>query len=204
MYILRLLFLNRVSRWTLRIQFPPEIKATERSVLVFREALYFMTVFFTLYFLFMIGSKLTEFLVRLITSSDYKVSFWIFNGMFFILGAIALNKDLVNGQGVVNRHFGYRVVEADTEMTSTPIKCMLRNLTVILFPFEFFILQRSDKRLGDMIFGTKLLKVTPTSSETILTELRDYKWDMTALISVMIPLLPCIAFLTWITILNFA
>ena len=203
MYLLRLLFLNRVSRWTLRIQFPSEIKATERSLLVFREALYFVTVFFTLYFFFMVGSKLTEFFVRLITSSDYKVSFWIFNVMFFILGTIALNKDLVNGQGIVNRHFGYRVVDADTEMTSTPIKCMLRNLIVILFPFEFFYLQRSDKRLGDIIFGTKVLKVNPTSPETILTELKDYKWNMTALISVMIPLLPCIAFLTWITILNF-
>jgi len=124
--------------------------------------------------------------------------------MFFILGTIALNKDLVNGQGIVNRHFGYRVVDADTEMTSTPIKCMLRNLTVILFPFEFFYLQRSDKRIGDIIFGTKLLKIKPTSPETILTELSNYKWNMTALISIMIPLLPCIALLTWITILNFA
>ena len=124
--------------------------------------------------------------------------------MFFILGAIALNKDLVNGQGIVNRNFGYRVVDDDTEMTSTPIKCMLRNLTVILFPFEFFFLQRSDRRLGDLLFGTKLLKVTPTSPETILTELRGYKWNINALISVMIPLIPCIAFLTWITILSLA
>jgi len=161
--------------------------------------IYFITAFFTLYFIFMIGSKLIEFSVRLVTSSDYQVSFWIFNGLFLLLGVVALNKDLVNGQGIVNRHFGYKVVDADTEITSTPIKCMLRN---VLLPFDFIFLQRSDKSLGDRIFGTKLLKVTPTPPETILTDLRDYKWDMTALISVLIPLFPCIAFLTWIAILN--
>jgi len=203
MYLLRQLFLNRLSRLTLSIQFPTEIKGTERSLLVFREAMYFMTVFFTLSFFLMVGSTLTEFLVRLISGSNYQVSFWIFNGMFFMLGTVALNKDLVNGQGIVNRHFGYRVVDADTEITSTPIKCMLRNLTVILFPFEFVYLQWSDKRLGDIIFGTKLLKVKPTVPETILIELRDYKWSMSALFSVLIPLLPCITFLIWLTVSNF-
>ena len=203
MGLLRFLFLNRVSKWTLRIQFPTEIKATERSFLVFREAIYFMTVFFTLYFIFMIGSKLTELVIRLATSSDYQVSFWIFNTMFLILVVIALNKDLVNGQGVVNRHFGYRVVDSDTELTSTPIKCMLRNLTVILFPIEFFILQKSDRRIGDLMLGTKLIKVDPTTADTLFTELKDYKWDLNSLTSVMIPLIPCIGLLTWIMILNF-
>tara|TARA_R110001592_G_scaffold213766_1_gene466588 strand:+ start:6777 stop:7391 length:615 start_codon:yes stop_codon:yes gene_type:complete len=203
MYILRLLFLNRLVRWTLRIQFPSEIKANERSLLLIREVIYFQVVSLTLYFLFMVISTLAEFLVPLITNSEYEVSFWIFNGMFFIHGAITLNKDLVNGQGIVNRHFGYRVVDAKTEITSTPIKCMLRNLTAILFPFEFIFLQWSDKRLGDLLFGTKLLKVTPTPPETILTELKNYKWDMITLIAIMIPLLPSIVFLTWMTILNY-
>jgi hypothetical protein len=37
MYLLRLLFFNRVSKWTLRIQFPTDDKAPEKSQLVFRE-----------------------------------------------------------------------------------------------------------------------------------------------------------------------
>jgi len=182
--------------------FPNDNKATERSQLVVREMIYFQSVFFTLYFIYMVSTGITEYLIGLVTSSDYQISFWIFNGIFLILAVIALNKDLVNGQGIVNRHFGYRVVDADTEKTSTPIKCMLRNLTVVIFPFEFFFLQRSDKRLGDIIFGTKLIKVDPTSPDTILIELRNYKWDKTALMSLVIPLVPCIIFLTWILILN--
>ena len=181
---------------------PTDVQGTDRSKLIFREMIYFMTVFFTLYILFMIGSKLTEFTVSLVTNSDFQVSFWIFNCMFFFLGTIAMNKDIINGQGIVNRHFGYRVVDADTERTATPIKCMLRNVTVILFPFEFFYLQRSDRRIGDYLFGTKLVKVTPIAAETIFSDLKAFKWDKTSLISIIIPLTPCIALLSWVIFLN--
>ena len=201
MYILRLLFLNRVSRWILS-KLPTDVQGTERSKMVFREMIYFMTVFFTLYILFMLGSKLIEFAVTLVTDSDFQVSFWIFNCLFFLLGTIAMNKDIIKGQGIVNRHFGYRVVDTKTEMTATPIKCMLRNVTVVLFPFEFFYLQRSDRRIGDYLAGTKLLKVTPIPADSIFNELRDVKWDMTALFSIIIPLTPCIALLGWVIYLN--
>lgn len=171
--------------------------------MVFREMIYFMTVFFTLYILFMLASKLAEFAVSLVTASDFHVSFWIFNCLFFILGTIAMNKDIINGQGIVNRHFGYRVVDVDTEMTATPIKCMVRNLTVVLFPFEFFYLQRSDRRMGDYLAGTKLIKVSPVPADTIFVELKSFKWDKISLFSVLIPLTPCITLLTWVIYLNF-
>jgi uncharacterized RDD family membrane protein YckC len=201
MYILKVLFLNRVSRWILN-HLPTDIQGTDRSKLIFREMIYFMTVFFTLYIVFMIGSKLTEFTVWLLTNSDFQVSFWIFNSMFFFLGTIAMNKDIIKGQGIVNRHFGYRVVDAETEMTATPIRCMLRNVTVILFPFEFFYLQRSDRRIGDYLVGTKLVKVTPVAADTMFNDLTNFKWDKASLISILIPLTPCIALLSWVIYRN--
>jgi len=179
------------------------VQGTEKSKLVFIEMIYFQTVFVTLYIFFMLGSKLTELVVNLLTNSNFQVSFWIFNGMFFCLGTIAMNKDIIDGQGIVNRHFGYRVVDNETEMTATPIKCMLRNLTVLLFPFEFFYLQRSDRRIGDYLAKTKLIKVAPIAPDTILNDIKNFKWDKTSLISIIIPLIPCIALLSWIIFLNF-
>lgn len=195
MYLIRFLFLNPACIWTLKIQTPIG-KATERSQLFFREMIYFQSVFITLSLICLVGSWITEFLVGRVTGSSYQVSLWVFYSPFFVLGTFALNKDLVNGQGVVNRHFGYRVVDIVTEGPSTPIKCMLRNLTVIIFPIEFFFLQRSEKRIGDIMFGTKLLKVEPTSPDRILAELGSYKWDKSALMSLVLPLVPCII-LTW-------
>jgi hypothetical protein len=80
---------------------------------------------------------------------------------------------------------------------------MLRNVTVVLFPFEFFYLQRSDRRIGDYLVGTKLLKVSPIALDTIFNELKNFTWERTRLISIIIPLTPCIALLSWVIFLNF-
>lgn len=200
MYLISFLFLNPVSKWTLGVKIPVD-KATERSQLVFHEMIYFQSVFLALSLVCLVGSWITGFLLGRVTGSTYQIPFWVFNSPFFVLGTLALNKDLVNGQGVVNRYVGYRVVDMVSEEPATAMKCMLRNLTVIIFPVEFFFLQRSDKRIGDYMFGTKLIKVEPTSPDRILPELGSYKWDANALMSLVLPLVPCII-LTWMNILN--
>jgi hypothetical protein len=144
-----------------------------------------------------------EVIAKELLNSNFHISFWIFNSIALCLGVIILNKDIINGQGVVNRHFGYRVVDAKTGDIPAPIKSMLRNVTLLLYPFEFLYLQRgSDIRIGDRIAGTKLIQVEPVPADSIFSELKTTRFNKEAFTALAIPLAPVMAFLGWILMLN--
>lgn len=188
MFLLKLFFLNPLNLWTLKVQFKIRHKATPRSMMMIRELFYFVSVLLTVYFFFMIAWTLTE----LITGP--RVSYWMHNMLNCLMCTIVLNKDLVNGQGTVNRYYGYKVVDAGTGMTSSPIKCMLRNVTAFMFPFEFIILQPSTRRIGDFLFGTELIRTDPVPPETILTDLKNIRWNMETILSIIFPFMLCLLF----------
>jgi uncharacterized RDD family membrane protein YckC len=108
----------------------------------------------------------------------------------FSLMMIALfNKDFFGGQSAVHRKLGYKVLDIKSNETAGKIQCMVRNLTAPLWPIEvIFILVNPKRRLGDIIAGTMLIDVPTSDPESILTDIRESKFDrqtkLTLLISV--------------------
>lgn len=111
--------------------------------------------------------------------------------MFAVIKLLILNKDFFNAQSVTHRFLGYQVIDIKTDAPAGKVKCMLRNLTAVLWPIEaIFILTSPERRLGDLIAGTKLIDVPPTDPELILSDMKAFKMnkdsDLALLISAAI------------------
>jgi hypothetical protein len=86
---------------------------------------------------------------------------------------ILLNKDFYNGKSIGKRYFGYQVFDFHTNIPASEIKCMLRNITFIIWPIEILIsFFNPSRRLGDMIANTKVIESNKEEPELILTEIK--------------------------------
>lgn len=83
-------------------------------------------------------------------------------GYIFIM-AVYMNKDAINGRSPAKRILGARVVNMSDGQTASPMKCMVRNLTLIFWPIEALLaLLTSDRRrLGDYLAGTRVVMQAP-------------------------------------------
>lgn len=193
MPLLKLLFFNSISRWTLTLPLYKYLvkKSTERSLPLVREVMYFTSVMFTLFFFYFIVLMI----IKAITGNDPQSEF-AFKSMWLILGVATLNKDLINGQSPVHRVMGWRVVDARSSKPASAIQCMLRNITFPLFLFEYLILQgRSGRRFGDAIAGTKLARVAPSQPDLIFTELGDLKGTRDVVVAIIISIIATVLIL---------
>jgi uncharacterized RDD family membrane protein YckC len=76
----------------------------------------------------------------------------------FILFSLYFNKDILNGRSPGKRICRLQVVDAITNQTAKPLKCLLRNLTIIIWPIEVVItLFNPTQRLGDKLAHTKVV-----------------------------------------------
>jgi hypothetical protein len=76
---------------------------------------------------------------------------------------------------------------------------MLRNLTAPIFPFELpFVLLNPERRIGDFIAGTKLIKVDKSDPESILNEMKNTDFGQNSKLALTVP---TFLFITW-TILS--
>ncbi|MCE7039098.1 RDD family protein [Dyadobacter sp. CY312] len=67
-------------------------------------------------------------------------------------------KDCIGGQSIVKRILKLRVVDNETGLSASPMKCLVRNLSIVLWPIEALVtLTNTSRRLGDRIAGTKLV-----------------------------------------------
>jgi len=83
--------------------------------------------------------------------------------------SIYLNKDAIKGKSPAKRSLGFVIVDYKTGEIAHPIKTLLRNITVVIWPLEVVILFFStERRIGDYIAGTKLV----ADSKTLNTELK--------------------------------
>ncbi|MFK7969248.1 MAG: RDD family protein [Bacteroidia bacterium] len=83
----------------------------------------------------------------------------------YILFALAystyFNKDIFNGRGPAKRMLNMQVIDNKTNKAASPLKCLLRNITLPLWPIELiFVLINPKRRLGDKIAGTRIDYVT--------------------------------------------
>lgn len=96
-----------------------------------------------------------------ITHESYKLELFNDPGVYLSLFGFSLLffKDCINGQSIAKRLIKLQVVDNKTGAVATPMQCFVRNLTVFILPLEVLvILAQPERRIGDQIAGTKLVK----------------------------------------------
>jgi uncharacterized RDD family membrane protein YckC len=97
-----------------------------------------------------------------VTHEQQSIDF--FGGTFLYINLIGFAlyfcKDCINGQSIAKRILKLQVVDNETGLVASPMKCFIRNLSIVLWPVEVLVaLTNSNRRLGDRIAGTKLVVV---------------------------------------------
>lgn len=97
-------------------------------------------------------------------------------GYFTSFGCF-LAKDIFWQGSVAKQIQGIKIVDNRTEVPVSKIRTVLRNSTLILlFPVEFILAFFSpSRRIGDMIFNTKLIS---TEKVELKTQLKQLDWSM--------------------------
>jgi uncharacterized RDD family membrane protein YckC len=83
------------------------------------------------------------------------------------LYTIIVNKDIYLGRSLGKRITSLQVVSNKTGKLANPIQCVIRNLFLFFWPLEGLILFFSpERRLGDIVAGTKVVEFIPNYSES--------------------------------------
>lgn len=86
----------------------------------------------------------------------------VMNGWIYLslLGfTLYLCKDSIKGRSIGKLAVGHQVVLASTGAVANPLRCMVRNLFLMIWPLEALVtLITPQRRLGDYIAGTKVIK----------------------------------------------
>ena len=76
--------------------------------------------------------------------------------------AIYFCKDSINGRSIAKRILKLQIVDNNTGLVASPLKCLVRNLFCILWPIEAIVaLINPSRRIGDRVAGTKLVIFDP-------------------------------------------
>jgi len=158
------------------------------------DFIFILAMFFPWFIVIMIPSIiLTTNNLDPIASMKLTVGFGLipYSAMIFII----LNKDFFNGQSISKRIYGYQIIDIKTNQTANETKCMLRNITMIIWPIEaLMILINPTRRLGDIIAGTKLIDKDKSDPETILTDFNQISKDENYLGLILLSILFTILF----------
>lgn len=85
---------------------------------------------------------------------------FVYVGMIGI--ALYLCKDSFDGRSAAKRILKLQVIDNKTGLAASPLKCFVRNLTLIIWPLEvIMILANPSKRIGDRISGTHVVNYDP-------------------------------------------
>jgi uncharacterized RDD family membrane protein YckC len=82
----------------------------------------------------------------------------LFGFVVFILVSLYVNKDIIQGRNPAKRVFKHQIVDKDTNKTASPLQCLLRNITLVIWPIEVIVvLFNPSQRLGDKLANTKVV-----------------------------------------------
>ncbi len=83
-----------------------------------------------------------------------------FPSMIFITGvALFFCKDSLQGRSFGKRLLKLQVVDNYNRISAGPLRCMVRNLFIIIWPLELLItLFSRERRLGDIVAGTRVVR----------------------------------------------
>jgi uncharacterized RDD family membrane protein YckC len=94
------------------------------------------------------------------TFGDNDVPPKLFMGNYYlnIFGfSLYFNKDIYLGRSPAKRILKLQIVNVKTNRPANPLRCLVRNITVILWPIEVIAgLVNNERRIGDFIARTKL------------------------------------------------
>ncbi len=82
------------------------------------------------------------------------------NAIYFMIFAMAIYicKDCINGRSIAKRILGHEVIDRKTKLVADPLKCLVRNLFIIIWPVEvIMVLINPSRRLGDKVAGTEVV-----------------------------------------------
>jgi len=127
------------------------------------------------------------FVISLIFKSDNQFETSPIDSLgFYLMILVYFNKDIISGRSVAKRILGLRIIDRKTELPANELKCLLRNITIPLWPLEVLIsLISPTRRLGDMIANTRLEKIEKEQSASILHDIKETKitgFTLTALL----------------------
>jgi len=80
-------------------------------------------------------------------------------GFYTILFGISiyLNKDIFRGRSIGKRIFRTEVVDIKSNSVASPIKCLIRNLTIVIWPIEIIaLIYNPTRRIGDLLANTRI------------------------------------------------
>jgi uncharacterized RDD family membrane protein YckC len=100
-----------------------------------------------------------------------------FKGTSLYIGLIGFAfyfcKDSVNGRSLAKRITKLQLVDNVTGSIASPLQCLTRNIFCIIWPVEVIVaLSNPNRRLGDLVAGTKLVWYDP---ENTVQSKTDYK-----------------------------
>ncbi len=77
--------------------------------------------------------------------------------------SFVFNKDIYLGQSIGKRILRFQVVDNRTSQPANPLRCLIRNFTIVLWPIEVIAaLVDKERRIGDYLAGTRLANYDPT------------------------------------------
>lgn len=121
---------------------------------------FFMTMIAGIFFIPEIISMTSNVLVHEQPKSN------VFGGTsyIFLIGfALYFCKDCINGRSIAKRILKLQIVDNSTGEVASPLKCLLRNLFIALWPLEVIAaLINPNRRIGDWVAGTKLVSYDST------------------------------------------
>lgn len=170
MKILRILIFNFFTRAYLnRIDRFPFINSRLR--IMGTDFSFVLSLIFPLLLIIMIPSIILTFNdPNQITDFNLFDILWLISFSFFTF--ILINKDFFNGQSIAKRKYGFQIIDNKSRKVANEIQCMVRNVTLIIWPLEvLFTLIQPKRRLGDLIAGTRLIETSKSNPESILTEM---------------------------------
>lgn len=95
------------------------------------------------------------------TNPDFMGGTLGYVGMFGF--ALYFCKDIFNGRSIAKRILKLQIVDNTTGQVASPLKCFIRNILCVLWPIEVIVaMTNTNRRLGDRIAGTQLVKFDPS------------------------------------------
>lgn len=124
-----------------------------RALEAFCELLYFISLFFPLFII--------PIIIEIFTFQDDDVEHIndiIINVLFSLFFIVYLNKDIYEGQSPMKLIMGYKIINNKTGEHPNEIYCLIRNLTILIWPLEaVFLIVKPSRRIGDYLINSKLI-----------------------------------------------
>jgi len=105
----------------------------------------------------------------ILSDNNLKVS----DALFYLVMGLYFNKDVLGSRSVAKRFLGQIVIDIKTGQPASEIKCAIRNFTAMFWMIEGIIIFFSpNRRIGDFIAGTKVVRTDKVSFSDSVSELR--------------------------------